>query len=84
MGEFGKNFSGGQIRRIAIARALLHNAPIIILDEPSTGLEEALMQRIWQNCEVDFENKTVIVITHDQKLLDNMDQCITLGPSPVS
>lgn len=72
MGEFGKNFSGGQIRRISIARALLQNAPILIFDEPSTGLETELMQRIWKNCGNDFKHKTVIVITHDAKLLSEM------------
>lgn len=69
MGEFGKNFSGGQIRRISIARALLQNTPILILDEPTTGLEEALVQRILKKCEDDFKNKTVIVITHHQDQL---------------
>ncbi|HLB56727.1 MAG TPA: thiol reductant ABC exporter subunit CydC [Coxiellaceae bacterium] len=78
MGEFGKNFSGGQIRRIAIARALLLNSPILILDEPSAGLEDALMQQIWKNCEADFENKTVIVMTHDEKLLKNMSDHFTI------
>ena len=79
MGEFGKHFSGGQIRRIAIARALLHNTPIVILDEPSTGLEDDLVKRIWRNCELDFKDKTIIVITHDKKLLCNMDECIHLS-----
>lgn len=74
MGEFGKNFSGGQIRRISMARALLHNAPIIIFDEPSTGLEEELVERIWGNCEADFKHKTIIVITHDENLLQKMDR----------
>ncbi len=73
MGEFGKNFSGGQIRRIAMARALLVNAPILILDEPSTGLDDILMEKIWNNCENDFNNKTIIVITHDENLLSKMD-----------
>jgi ATP-binding cassette subfamily C protein CydC len=78
MGEFGKNFSGGQIRRISIARALLVNAPILILDEPSTGLENALIQDIWKNCEADLKNKTVIVITHDKELLKNLHQTLFL------
>lgn len=78
MGEFGKNFSGGQIRRIAIARALLINTPIIILDEPSAGLESALTKRIWKNCGPFFQNKTVIVLTHDEALLAMMSHSITL------
>lgn len=78
MGEFGKNFSGGQIRRIAIARALLVNSPVLLLDEPSTGLEHSLMQKIWRNCESDFKDKTVIVATHDQALLSMMDRVIKI------
>ncbi|OGT42832.1 MAG: thiol reductant ABC exporter subunit CydC [Gammaproteobacteria bacterium RIFCSPHIGHO2_12_FULL_40_19] len=78
MGEFGKNFSGGQIRRISIARALLHNAPIMIFDEPSTGLEDHLMARIWKNCEMDFKDKTIIVITHDENLLAKMDRVYSM------
>lgn len=81
MGEFGSHFSGGQIRRIAIARALLAHTSILILDEPSTGLEKTLMQRIWKNCETDFKYKTVITITHDQQLLSMMDTVLAL---PVS
>ena len=72
MGEFGKNFSGGQIRRIAIARALLVNSPLLLMDEPSTGLEDQLTDHIWKNCEADFKNKTVIIATHDPILLEKM------------
>lgn|SRR3990167_940892 len=78
MGEFGKHFSGGQIRRISIARALLKNTPILLLDEPSTGLNDDLMFRIWQNCEAHFKNKTVIIATHDEKLLMQMHSVFTL------
>ena len=78
MGEFGNHFSGGQIRRIAIARALLANTPILILDEPSTGLEKKLMERIWKNCENDFKNKTLIAVTHDAQVLEMMSKCLQL------
>ncbi len=78
MGEFGKNFSGGQIRRIAITRALLVNTPILLMDEPSTGLDDPLTDRIWKNCEGDFKNKTVIVATHDPILLEKMADRIEL------
>lgn len=73
MGEFGKNFSGGQIRRISIARALLTNASIMIFDEPTTGLESTLVEKIWKNCESDFKNKTIVIITHDDYLLRQLD-----------
>lgn len=70
MGEFGKNFSGGQIRRIGIARGLFAHTPILLLDEPSTGLNDALTEHIVKNCQQDFENKVVIIATHDPILLD--------------
>lgn len=79
MGEFGKNFSGGQIRRIALVRALLRNTPILLLDEPSTGLEADLLNIIWDKCSMDFKNKTVIVATHDQNLLSKMDYVVSVA-----
>ncbi len=78
MGEFGKHFSGGQIRRISIARALLKKSPVLLLDEPSTGLDDHLMLKIWKNCEHTLKNKTVIIATHDEKLLSMLDQTIRL------
>lgn len=83
MGEFGKNFSGGQIRRIAIARALLHDAPILILDEPSTGLGDELMERIWENAKTIFKDKTVIVVTHDKKLLSKMHSVVKISSAHI-
>lgn len=80
MGEFGKQFSGGQIRRIAIARALLHNAPILLLDEPSTGLDHQTFDTLWKNCEKIFSEKTLIIATHDQNVLRKINEkyCVNL------
>lgn len=78
MGEFGQQFSGGQIRRIALARALLHDAPILLLDEPSTGLDASTFDLLWKNCESIFAKKTLIVATHDKKVLEKTHQIITL------
>lgn len=72
-GEFGKHFSGGQIRRIAMARAFIANTPILLMDEPSTGLDDALTHRIWQNCEAELKNKTLVVATHDPILLETLN-----------
>lgn len=64
LGDGGRQLSGGEKRRIGIARALLHNAPIVLLDEPTEGLDQQTEQQIMQLFESYFTNKTVIFVTH--------------------
>lgn len=71
MGEFGRQFSGGQIRRIAIARAILHDAPIVVLDEPMEGLDSPTAALIWQTLTALFDQRTVIMATHQLQPLDS-------------
>ena len=78
MGDFGKQFSGGQVRRIGIARALLTQAPVQIWDEPSTGLNHQLFESIWQNCQSILQNKTLILITHDNHIVKKANQTYIL------
>ncbi|MEH2920180.1 cysteine/glutathione ABC transporter ATP-binding protein/permease CydC [Samsonia erythrinae] len=77
LGEGGRQLSGGEQRRIALARALLHDAPLVLLDEPTEGLdaetEKRILQRLRQHC----ADKTLIVITHRLYGLDALDRiCI--------
>ncbi|WP_184947072.1 thiol reductant ABC exporter subunit CydC [Salinisphaera orenii] len=65
VGEEGLRLSGGQIRRIGIARALLRDAPMVILDEPFEGLDAATAARLWARLERHLADKTLIVISHD-------------------
>lgn len=76
MGDFGSQFSGGQIRRIGLARALLTNASLHIWDEPSTGLNQQLLDNIWSQCMPVLKNKTLLVITHNSDLISKMDHNI--------
>lgn len=64
MGEFGECFSLGQLRRISLARALLRNSPIVLLDEPTEGLDNKNAKLIWQLILDEFRQATVIVVTH--------------------
>lgn len=64
LGDGGRQLSGGEKRRIGIARALLHDAPILLLDEPTEGLDKQTEQQIMNILEQHFENKTVLFITH--------------------
>lgn len=73
VGEAGAKFSGGQVRRIAIARALLRNAPITILDEPTEGLDAATEQRLMAALFTATAGRTLVVITHRPAGLDRMD-----------
>lgn len=75
IGERGYTLSEGQAQRIAIARGLLKDSPVLLLDEPSSALdsatEEVLFRRLFKNA----KGKTVIVITHriaDPALFDNI------------
>jgi len=74
VGEAGARFSGGQVRRIAIARALLRNAPITILDEPTEGLDAATEERLMQALFEATAGRTLVIITHRPAGLDRMDE----------
>ncbi len=64
LGEDGADLSGGQRQRLALARALLREAPIVILDEPTSSLDLGTEALVWQNVEALLRGKTSIVIAH--------------------
>jgi ABC-type multidrug transport system fused ATPase/permease subunit len=79
VGQGGQPLSGGQRQRIAIARALIRDAPVLILDEPTTGLDEAGAQRTMALLRDLMAGRTAILITHDLRLVDGADQVLVLG-----
>lgn len=83
LGDGGRQLSGGEKRRIGIARALLHNAPILLLDEPTEGLDKQTEHQIMQLFEEHFEGKTVVFITHRLVNLDKMDSICLLEQGEV-
>lgn len=77
-GEHGKHLSKGQQRRLSLARAFLSKAPILILDEPTEGVDRVTEEKVFTQLLKIMENKTVIMITHNQKLSAKMDRCFFL------
>ncbi|MTC57036.1 MULTISPECIES: heme ABC transporter ATP-binding protein/permease CydC [Providencia] len=73
MGEGGRQLSGGEQRRLGIARALLHDTPLILMDEPTEGLDAQTEQQILSLLKQKCADKTLIVITHRMQGLELMD-----------
>ncbi|MFA0484211.1 heme ABC transporter ATP-binding protein/permease CydC [Vibrio sp. 10N.222.55.B11] len=78
LGDGGRQLSGGEKRRIGIARTILHDAPILLLDEPTEGLDKQTEQSIMALFEKHFEGKTVIFITHRLIGLESMDSIVLI------
>lgn len=78
LGQGGRSLSGGEIRRIGIARALLHNSPLILMDEPTESLDQHTEQQIIQLIKQVCHDKTLLMVTH--RLTDNplFDRVISL------
>ena len=76
VGERGIKLSGGQRQRISIARAILKNAPILILDEATSAMDSVTEDYIQANLITLMENKTVIVVAHRLSTLLNMDRIL--------
>ncbi|UTV26823.1 heme ABC transporter ATP-binding protein/permease CydC [Photobacterium atrarenae] len=74
LGDGGRQISGGERRRIGIARALLHDAPILLMDEPTEGLDRRTEQQIINLLLEHAKDKTVLFITHRLVGLEQMNQ----------
>ncbi len=79
VGEAGVRLSGGQARRIAIARALLKDAPILLLDEPTEGLDPGTEHALIESIETLMAGRSVLVITHKPAYLgERVDEVLVL------
>ena len=76
--ESGSNFSGGQRQRLAIARAILRDAPILILDEPTASLDVEAEVQVTRALDQLIVNRTVLLISHRLSTLGNVDEIIVL------
>lgn len=78
LGEGGRQLSGGELRRLAIARALLHDAPLMLLDEPTEGLDATTESQMLELISDVMRNKTVLMVTHRLRGLSRFDQIIVM------
>jgi ATP-binding cassette subfamily C protein CydC len=84
VGEAAKLLSGGQARRIALARAMLHDAPLWVLDEPTEGLDTITEKKLMQTVERKTRGRTLLLITHRLVDLDWMDHIVMLDKGRVA
>ncbi len=78
VGERGESLSGGQRQAVGIARAVLHNAPMLLLDEPSSAMDFSTEAHVTQRLSVFAQGKTVLLVTHRTSLLSLVDRAIVL------
>jgi len=84
IGERGATLSGGQQQRIAIARAVIRDAPILILDEPMTGLDVESEAKVREALDRLMARRTCLMITHDLPSIADADQVLLLEDGRVS
>jgi ABC-type multidrug transport system fused ATPase/permease subunit len=78
VGQRGRSLSGGQRRRIEIARTLLRDTPVVILDEPTTGLDAEAAARVIEPLRSLLRGRTAVVVTHDPALLEWADRVVPI------
>jgi thiol reductant ABC exporter CydC subunit len=79
VGEEGRDLSGGQRQRIALARALLADARVLVLDEPTSHLDPETAEQLMEDVLDAAADRTVLLITHRSEGLERMDEVVRLG-----
>ena len=82
-GQRGRALSGGQRRRVAMARALLQDAPVLVLDEPSAGLDATSTRRLLEPLRRLMRDRATLLITHDLELAAAADEVVVLDAGRV-
>lgn len=83
IGERGMGLSGGQRQSIGIARALLFEAPIVIMDEPTNAMDQLSENRLMGNLKTYLQDKTVIMITQKNTILPLVDRIIVMNEGKI-
>ena len=78
LGDGGRPLSGGELRRLGLARILLNDAPILLLDEPTEGLDRETERQILHLILAHAENKTLIMVTHRLTAIEQFDELFVI------
>jgi len=84
VGEEGRRLSGGQRQRLVLARALLRDAPVLLLDEPTAHLDSATAEALMADVFAAAGDAAVLLITHRTEGLDAVDQVVSLDGGRVT
>ncbi len=84
LGERGAGLSAGERRRLALARAFVRDAPLLLLDEPTAGLDGATEADIVRTIRRLAQGRTVILVAHRPALLALADRVLELAPAEVA
>jgi len=83
VGQRGRMLSGGQRQRLAVARSLVRDTPVLVLDEPTTGLDAAARERLLAPLGRLMAGRTTILISHDPAVVAHADRVIQLDEGRV-
>ncbi|MCK2218935.1 thiol reductant ABC exporter subunit CydC [Actinomadura sp. ATCC 31491] len=84
LGEDGRTVSGGQLQRLALARALLYDPPVLLLDEPAEALDEETADRLMADLLDVTSDRTTLLVTHRLKGLETVDEVVVLEEGRVT
>ncbi len=76
VGNVGSRMSGGQINRIMLARAFASGAEVMLLDEPTAAVDSKTEHKIMNTIRTKFRDRTVVIVSHNKKVLDTMDRTV--------
>jgi ATP-binding cassette subfamily C protein LapB len=83
VGERGELLSGGQRQAVGLARAVLHNAPILLLDEPTSAMDFSTEAAVTQRMQHFAQGKTVVLVTHRTSMLAMVDRVIVVDQGKI-
>ena len=84
MSENGRELSGGQRQALTLARAIVRKPKILLLDEPTSSMDQSTEKLVIDNLNTYFSDQTVILVTHRMSLLKMVDRVIALDDGKVT